>query len=214
MASPAQRLAALRRLAEDTGATDAEKENAKRRIAEHEEKYGAAPNRGHSFDADFLRDTLDDFFRNVASQDARDVSNHHAQYAEQRWWKVKFSTEYEPPFHYDARCWTEPVEEAPPGGGQKFIWEFARWCVNREPGPFGRVEKVETSHNPEARATVFTWRCPVCGRATTISISDDVMQYAGFEKEAKKKLEEELFTRFNGNSDNRCARCCRHRGIG
>lgn len=199
MGSAAQRLAALHRLAEDAGATDAEKENAKRRIAEHEAKYGKRPQQ-HSSSAPGprpAREDLADFLRSMGINPDN--------------WEQPFG---ESPFHYNARYRTEPVREAPPGGGQQFVWEFSRWCVNREAGPFGRVEEVKTSYNQEARATTFTWRCPNCGRATTMNIPDDMMQYAAIEKEAKRKVEEQLFTRLNGNSDNRCSRCCRHRGIG
>lgn len=200
MGSPAQRLAALHRLAKDAGATDAERENAKRRIAEHEVKYGT-PEPTPTV-ASFHHEYTD--FSGVWSAFARAARN--ASGSVRDFSDAMHDVAGPPPFHYNARCRVDPVGE-PIGEVGAFIHEWWRWVRDQPPGPFGRVDEVNASHDVAARCSVFGWRCPQCGNFASLRVSDEVMTYSTFEKEAKRRIKRELFPILNGNSDNRCKRC-------
>jgi hypothetical protein len=85
--------------------------------------------------------------------------------------------------------------------------------AGRPEGPLGRVSSFEVYRDEANDNTVVAWPCPSCGAKTTCGISNTVMAYAEAEPFARERIRMTVFTRLNGDSDNRCARCTRNSGV-
>jgi len=228
-----QRLDALRRLAADPGATEAEKENARRRIAEHEEKYGSDPRRSNasgdrfyvgnvresddgSFTVDFgyrpPSSSWDAFwaaavgFGDAVRNASRQTADFHRAASEAA---SGFGV---PPFHYNARCHTVDPEGNFRGTR---LSDFAMYVLDRwekhsaRPGPFGKAGHVMTAP-PWDDSAKFSWLCPSCGSKVEYSVGWKEAGYARKEPAAMDEILRRLFAIWDGYSDNRCARCARH----
>lgn len=209
MTTPRARIDALRRLAADQGATEAERENARRRIAEHEKKYGAAPrpsstrsSSGHTYRStgcstgfggwsvhfsSVMDDFADAFWR--AAQAGRDFNRGTRE----------------------AASGFDPIDPGTKFRGRK-LSEFAayvagRWAAHSAPpGPFGRVPHV-IPKGPFDDVATFTWPCPHCGTRVQYTISWKEAGYAAQEPAAMETLLDRLFAMWDGRSDNRCESC-------
>jgi len=205
MSSRHKRIEALRRLAIDPGATSAEKENAQRRIAEHEEKYGHHHRSDHG--------------PRVRTSRVNDVGVNWDIFVNM----VKRGVVWpgQAPFDYaDFRGSTAPAEPAPvdydkPFTGRK-LSEFAdyvcgRWRASTAgSGSFGIATGVACDSITSEHVT-FSWNCPQCGSKATNKVPWQEASYAAAEPVAMDKLLGRLFAIWNGESNNWCEKCRRER---
>jgi len=243
--APERKIAALRRLAEDPGATEAEKENALRRIAEMEKKYDLRPKAKSGFPktpppgdpfaggpgmGTFLWEIMQEMIRSMGLDEDGWVRGAGPGPDE---WKTKGATwdDYRraaagvdgvPPHHQNARCHYEPVTGAdgempprhpPPGYQGPLGWIGRDWVEYKRTHPagrYGRISRFEVSRDFRDMTTRIDWPCPRCGGAAGIAINDEVMAYTRNERQARHQIGRDLFTRFNGESDNYCSACSRH----
>ena len=206
-------LAALRRLAEHPATPETEAENACRRIAEIEAKHPEArQDRGadefhFGYGVEYGFVDLDDLFSQMRSQQRRGPSSRARVVSDFAEWMRDFGGfNVAPPFHQNCRCSVGP--------DYKWIaFEASSWMACRAEGPLGRVSQFEVYRDEEDRHTVVAWPCPVCGAKTTYGIADGLLMYASMEPMARERIRIDVFTRLNGDSDNRCARCTRNSGV-
>lgn len=86
------------------------------------------------------------------------------------------------------------------------------WKVYRRQGPLGTVARFEVVRLVNGEV-VIQWPCPVCGAQAAYRLPSSLMSYAETEPAARERIMSEVFTRLNGDSDNRCARCTRNSGV-
>ncbi|MEN6368546.1 MAG: hypothetical protein ABFD77_02475 [Thermotogota bacterium] len=233
MTSPRAKLAALRALADHPETPKEEADNARRRIAEIEAKYKAgsgAPGRNpfevwgaDEWGVDMSEDGVftinvgipfsdEDFLRHVANA----VNERMRQAAErarargpaQRVHRVDNFDDF-------VNIYGNPGFR-PGGGNSDYGWFFdswLEWCRGRKEGPFKRVSIFSFQSDKDPDVVVISWKCPGCGRKVEHRTLRTVMTYATSEPAARYRITSEIFTRLNGDSDNRCGQCCRHNAV-
>ena len=230
MGSVHAKIAALRRLSENDGATGPEKENALRRIKEIEEKHGlkSKPD-GSAWQATFrggpvsMADVIEEFFRGMGIPPDVARGFGFGGFGEQPFGY--------PPRHPNFRCHTEPMDPMTGAGGERAprtppprsggaarhpgpaAWiprDWVEYKRKRAPGRYGRVDSFEMHYSDETGTTRFEWKCPRCGKPAYLAIADELMMYARNERAARHQIGRELFTRLNGESDNYCPECSRN----
>jgi len=232
--SQRKRFAALQRLVDHPDTPEHERENARARIAEMKEKYGEEVEqqktpfgipypdpRGGPFGT-----SMADILRDMAEQMGVDVgdvftNSSRAQYRERtrRRWPENYSPYHEygtgdipkRPFVNTEN----PFEEDGHFTGRR-LSDFVRFVVRKwenqtpeEPGPYGRVSHVTGGTDADHGNAVFNWRCGECGEKVSRTVSWKKAGYARKEPAAMDQLLKELFTIWNGHSDNKCPRCSR-----
>lgn len=233
MSRPEQLLAALRRLADHPSTPAAEADNARRRIAELEAKYqGPRRSRGASdgFRDIFgfaMSDFVDGFMQQVDDEImGRSPANRRTRPFTPPW--------DDPPQHQNCRCNSCRVEDVheygqthipprpfvyaepyvpggkPPWARYSIDWiafEVSHWMATHDEGPLGRVSDFEVARDHQHGGVIIAWKCPACGGVATHRIADQLLEYAEAEPAVREQIKTAVYSKLNGDSDNRCSRC-------
>jgi hypothetical protein len=235
MSRPDKLLAALRRLADHPSTPAAEADNARRRISELEAKYPEPQrDRGRSgadgFFPDFfggaMSDFADWFSRQVDDEilgrdpASRRTSPFTRPFSREDWDNFARSVGYKPPSHPNCRCNACRVEDVHEYGQTRvpprpFVrvpidWialEVTHWMATHDEGPLGRVSDFEVARDHQNGGAVVAWKCPACHGMASCRIDDQLLEYSVTEPAVRERIKTEIYSRLNGDSDNRCSRC-------
>ncbi len=227
MSRPEQLLAALRRLADHPSTPAAEADNARRRIAELEAKY-QEPRRSRGV-GDGFRDifgfAMSDFVDGFMQQVDDEIMGRgrrgpvggsvHVTTPEDFYRAAGAS-----PSHPNCRCNSCRVEDMHEYGQthippRPFIrapidwiaFEVTHWMAMREEGPLGRVSSFEVARDYQHGGVVVAWKCPACGGVASHRVADQLLEYSVTEPAVREQIKTAVYSKLNGDSDNRCSRC-------